>query len=59
MYTLSHKHLQWSYGILLWELLTRGFNPYPEVGNWEIVVYLKTSRRLFQPTFCPDQLFVS
>ncbi|KAK3609539.1 hypothetical protein CHS0354_007345 [Potamilus streckersoni] len=47
----------WSYGVVLWELMTRGVNPYPEVDNWDIVRYLKKGRRLPQPQYCPDQLF--
>ena len=47
---------QWSYGIVLWELMTRGVTPYPEVGNWEIIKFLKPGRRMPQPAYCPDSL---
>ena len=50
------KPLQWSYGIVLWELMTRGVSPYPEVGNWEIIKYLKPGRRMPQPAYCPDRV---
>ncbi|KAH9381671.1 hypothetical protein HPB48_000356 [Haemaphysalis longicornis] len=46
----------WSYGVLLWELMTRGVTPYPEVDNWDIVNFLKQGRRMQQPSFCPDEL---
>ncbi|XP_070395537.1 hepatocyte growth factor receptor-like [Dermacentor albipictus] len=53
----SHKTDVWSYGVLLWELITRGVTPYPEVDNWDIVDFLKQGRRMKQPSFCPDELY--
>ena len=50
---------QWSYGVVLWELMTRGVCPYPEVDNWDIVKYLVSGRRMPQPTYCPDALYVT
>ncbi|XP_021371798.1 hepatocyte growth factor receptor-like [Mizuhopecten yessoensis] len=47
----------WSYGICLWELMTRGVNPYPEVDNWDVLRYIKAGRRMPQPPFCPDSLY--
>ncbi|XP_047439915.1 macrophage-stimulating protein receptor-like [Mugil cephalus] len=47
----------WSYGILLWELLTRGASPYPDVDPYDITHYLLKGRRLQQPQFCPDALY--
>lgn len=47
----------WSYGILLWELLTRGASPYPGVDPYDITHYLLKGRRLPQPQFCPDTLY--
>ncbi|TNN84423.1 Macrophage-stimulating protein receptor [Liparis tanakae] len=47
----------WSYGILIWELLTRGANPYPNVDPYDITHYLLKGRRLPQPQFCPDPLY--
>ncbi|XP_075553638.1 hepatocyte growth factor receptor-like [Dermacentor variabilis] len=53
----THKTDVWSYGVLLWELITRGVTPYPEVDNWDIVDFLKQGRRMRQPSFCPDELY--
>uniref|UniRef100_A0A8C8VH56 Hepatocyte growth factor receptor n=1 Tax=Pelusios castaneus TaxID=367368 RepID=A0A8C8VH56_9SAUR len=47
----------WSFGVLLWELLTRGAPPYPDVNSFDITVYLLQGRRLLQPEYCPDALY--
>ncbi|KAM8917498.1 macrophage-stimulating protein receptor-like isoform 2-T2 [Spinachia spinachia] len=47
----------WSYGILMWELITRGASPYPNVDPYDITHYLLKGRRLPQPQFCPDSLY--
>ncbi|XP_062589070.1 tyrosine-protein kinase RYK-like [Saccostrea cucullata] len=47
----------WSFGVVLWELVTRGWRPYPEVDGWDMLKYLKNERRLTKPTQCPDVLY--
>lgn len=51
--------MQWSFGVLLWELMTRGAPPYSDVNSFDITVFLLQGRRLLQPEFCPDALYVS
>ncbi|PIO26105.1 hypothetical protein AB205_0042610, partial [Aquarana catesbeiana] len=46
----------WSFGVLLWELMTRGAPPYPDVDPYDITRYLYRGRRLPQPEYCPDTL---
>lgn len=55
--TYSTKTDVWSFGVVLWELLTRGVTPYPEVDNWDIIRYLKAGRRMPQPNYCPNMLY--
>ncbi|XP_054163112.1 hepatocyte growth factor receptor-like isoform X2 [Oppia nitens] len=55
--TYNTKTDVWSYGVLVWELLTRGVTPYPDVDNWEILNYLKQSRRMPRPAYCPELLY--
>lgn len=50
--------VQWSFGVLLWELMTRGAPPYSDVNSFDITVFLLQGRRLLQPEFCPDALYV-
>ncbi|UJR25877.1 hypothetical protein I4U23_007227 [Adineta vaga] len=49
----------WSYGVLLWELLSRGKTPYPGIDNADIFTYVKNGYRLPQPTYCPPLLYKS
>ena len=50
----SHFLFQWSYGVVTWELLTRGITPYPNVSNYDIKTHLRSGERLPQPDHCPD-----
>uniref|UniRef100_T1K210 receptor protein-tyrosine kinase n=1 Tax=Tetranychus urticae TaxID=32264 RepID=T1K210_TETUR len=47
----------WSYGVLLWELLTRGDIPYPDVDDWKMKDYLKVGYRLPRPEHCPPEVY--
>ncbi|XP_072027469.1 hepatocyte growth factor receptor-like [Amphiura filiformis] len=47
----------WSYGIVVWELMTRGVTPYPSVDNCDLSSFLQRGRRLPQPPHCPDNVY--
>ncbi|XP_030856331.1 hepatocyte growth factor receptor [Strongylocentrotus purpuratus] len=47
----------WSFGVVMWELLTRGIVPYPSVDNVDILTFLHGGRRLSQPEHCPDHVY--
>nr|XP_006820954.1 PREDICTED: hepatocyte growth factor receptor-like [Saccoglossus kowalevskii] len=47
----------WSFGVVIWELMTRGVTPYPSVDNWDIAKYLRKGKRLMKPQYCSDELY--
>ncbi|XP_026856488.2 macrophage-stimulating protein receptor [Electrophorus electricus] len=47
----------WSFGVLMWEMLTRGASPYPDVDPYDMSQYLLQGRRLPQPQYCLDSLW--
>ncbi|XP_052563220.1 fibroblast growth factor receptor homolog 1-like [Culex pipiens pallens] len=48
----------WSYGVLLWEIMTLGGQPYQFLPAREnLLRYLKQGHRLEQPRFCPDKVY--
>ncbi|XP_067930937.1 hepatocyte growth factor receptor-like [Watersipora subatra] len=52
-----HQYFQWSYGVTIWELLTRGNSPYPGVSNYYIKEYVTSGKRLDKPSSCPPEIF--
>ena len=59
---LCHRHFTiksdvWSFGILLYELITYGRFPYPGMNNAQVLEALKTGYRLPCPIGCPEQLY--
>ncbi|KAI8521516.1 positive regulation of endothelial cell chemotaxis [Branchiostoma belcheri] len=47
----------WSFGVLLWELMTRGVPPYPDVDIYDMADYLLSDRRLRKPEECPTRVY--
>ena len=48
---------QWAFGIVMWELLTLGQQPYAEIDPFEMTDYLMEGFRIAQPINCPDELW--
>lgn len=60
--SLTHKVFTpasdvWSWGVLLWEVMTLGQQPYQEIDPFEMSAVLRQGVRLAQPINCPDELF--
>ncbi|XP_063990673.1 tyrosine-protein kinase receptor torso isoform X2 [Diachasmimorpha longicaudata] len=47
----------WSFGILLWEIVTLGCNPYPDTPTHTILQVLKTGYRMERPSNCGKELY--
>ena len=48
--------MQWSFGVVLWEITTLAQQPYAEVDPFEVIQVLRDGYRLTQPVNCPDEL---
>ncbi|XP_068040421.1 proto-oncogene tyrosine-protein kinase ROS isoform X1 [Anomalospiza imberbis] len=46
----------WAFGILVWETLTLGQQPYPGFSNTEVLHHVRSGGRLESPNNCPDDL---
>ena len=47
----------WSFGIVLYEIITYGSFPYPGMTNVEVLDQVKEGYRMSQPRGCPDKLY--
>ncbi|KAK6308591.1 hypothetical protein J4Q44_G00218620 [Coregonus suidteri] len=53
----SNKSDVWSFGVLLYEILTYGGNPYPGYNNNEVYRQIIAGYRMPAPEKCPDFLY--
>lgn len=54
----SSLYLQWSYGVCVWELLTRGQKPYAQINSkLEVYEYLRDNKRLPMPPLSPPVIY--
>ncbi|EDO44510.1 predicted protein, partial [Nematostella vectensis] len=47
----------WSFGILLWEIMTLGGTPYPGLPTEQLLDYLSEGQRMAQPQNCPLEIY--
>ncbi|KAM9343258.1 tyrosine-protein kinase Srms isoform 2-T2 [Pholidichthys leucotaenia] len=53
----SVKSDVWSFGVLLYEMMSRGKMPYEGKSNQEVLELLKSGHRLSCPTRCPQNIY--
>ncbi|XP_070548225.1 tyrosine-protein kinase receptor Tie-1-like [Ptychodera flava] len=49
----------WSFGILLWEIVTMGNKPYPDMCEWEVTSSLQKGYRMPNPPHCDKDLYAT
>ncbi len=47
----------WSFGVLMWEIMSQGENPYPGIQNHEMLRRLKAGERLEKPKQAFDAMY--
>ncbi len=50
-------HVCRSFGILLWEVMSLGYMPYPGRGNQEVMQLVTNGGRLEPPNYCPGPVY--
>jgi hypothetical protein len=48
----------WAYGVLLWEIFSMGYMPYPGRNNHEVMTVVTAGGRLESPNGCPQAVYV-
>lgn len=47
----------WAFGVLMWEIMSLGQQPYFTKTNIEVVNYIRVGGRLPKPFYCPEPLY--
>ncbi|XP_071957223.1 fibroblast growth factor receptor 4-like [Antedon mediterranea] len=47
----------WSFGIVVWEIITLGARPYAELSARQVMTALQAGKRLEKPSHCSDYLY--
>lgn len=54
----SLKSDVWSFGILMWEIVTLGSTPYPGMAAAEVMKWVRAGNRLEKPEHCRRELYM-
>ncbi|XP_041483640.1 tyrosine-protein kinase HTK16-like [Lytechinus variegatus] len=55
--TFSHASDVWSFGVTLWEMNSRGSQPYGEKTGAEVIKQIENGHRLSRPDGCPQNVY--
>ncbi|ESP04075.1 hypothetical protein LOTGIDRAFT_156686 [Lottia gigantea] len=47
----------WAFGVLMWEVITLGQQPYPARTNVEVLQFVRSGGKLDKPDKCPDEIY--
>ncbi|XP_070547884.1 tyrosine-protein kinase receptor Tie-1-like [Ptychodera flava] len=47
----------WSFGVVLWEIVTMGNRPYPGMSEQEVTSSLQAGYRMPKPSYCEQELY--
>lgn len=53
---IIHKIFRWSYGVLLWEIVTLGSTPYPSIPTGKLLKLLLSGYRMECPVNCSSDV---
>lgn len=59
--TMSEYSVQtdiWSFGILMWEIITLGSTPYPGLSGPQVMEMVQKGSHMTKPPNCPDAMFL-
>ena len=48
--------MQWSFGVVCWEVLSLGKQPYPGIEHQHILEYIESGNRLPKTALCKDEM---
>lgn len=55
---MKNTYFDRSFGILVWEILTLGYQPYPGMDNQEVIEHVKSGGTLEIPQKCPLEMSI-